>query len=131
MSIAPPKKILIVDDEPDIRNVVQITLDISGDLDSELCSSGASAIEFIRKTPPDLVLLDVMMPGMDGPETLKRLKNDSKTASIPVIFMTAKVQPAEVEAYYKMGVIGVISKPFNPRGLVSSVLEFWKKFHAE
>lgn len=131
MSIEPPNKILIVDDEPDIRNVVQMTLEISGGLDSDVCGSGASAIAFISKTPPDLILLDVMMPGMDGPETLKRLKSNAKTASIPVIFMTAKVQPAEVEAYYAMGVIGVISKPFNPRGLVASVIDFWNDFHAK
>ena len=130
MSIEPPENILIVDDESDIRDVVQITLKIAGDIDSEVCNSGASAIEFISNTPPSLVLLDVMMPGMDGPETLKRLKNEPKTAGVPVIFMTAKVQPNEVEEYYRMGVIGVISKPFNPRGLVSSVMEFWNNFHA-
>lgn len=131
MPIEPPKRILIVDDEEDIRNVVQITLEIAGELDSDICSSGASAIEFISKTPPDLILLDVMMPSMDGPETLKRLQENPKTSGIPVIFMTAKVQPDEVDAYYKMGVIGVISKPFNPRGLVNSVLKFWNQFHAE
>jgi len=131
MSTPPLNKILIVDDEPDIRNVVQITLDISGDLDSDLCDSGAATIEYLTSHLPDLILLDVMMPGMDGPETLKQLKSNPKTANIPVIFMTAKVQPAEVEAYYGMGVVGVISKPFNPRGLVASVLEFWEKAHDE
>ena len=130
MPIEPPENILIVDDESDIREVVKITLDILGGLKTEQCSSGALAIEFIAKTPPDLVLLDVMMPGMDGPETLKQLKNNPKTASIPVIFMTAKVQPAEVEEYYQMGVIGVVSKPFNPRGLMGSVMGFWNKYHA-
>ncbi|NOQ14230.1 MAG: response regulator [Methyloprofundus sp.] len=131
MPIELPKQILIVDDEADIRSVVQITLEISGGLEAETCSSGAAAIEFIAKTPPDLVLLDVMMPGMDGPETLKRLKAEPATASIPVIFMTAKVQPAEVEEYYRMGVAGVVSKPFNPRELVNSVMGFWTKIHAE
>jgi len=129
MTIEAPKKLLIIDDEQDIRQVVQITLEITADIESELCSSGAMALEYLQHASVDLILLDVMMPGMDGPETLKQIKNNPKTADIPVIFMTAKVQAHEVDAYYQLGVIGVISKPFNPRSLVGSVMDFWNKYH--
>ncbi len=111
---------LYAEDEPDIREVVQFALE---DQDFELVSC-ASGRELLRQAPnlqPDLILLDVMMPDLDGTATLRQLRTLPHLANTPVIFMTAKVQPAEIERYRAMGACGVIIKPFNAMTLADEI----------
>jgi CheY-like chemotaxis protein len=114
-------RVLHVDDEPDIREVVEISLGLDPDFTVRSCSSGGDAIAAAADWAPDLILLDVMMPGMDGPTTLARLRESSKTNEIPVVFMTARAQPRELEYFRALGAEGVISKPFDPLTLAASV----------
>lgn len=114
-------KILYVEDEPDIQTIAQIALSDIGGFTLESCSSGAEAIQKAETFQPDLILLDVMMPTMDGPETLTQLRKLENTATTPVIFMTAKVQPQEIEHYKNIGAIDVISKPFDPITLAEKI----------
>jgi CheY-like chemotaxis protein len=112
-------RILHVDDEPDIRDVVDISLHLNPDFEVRACASGAEAITAAAAWKPFLILLDVMMPGMDGPTTLKQLRNNPQTTAIPVIFMTARAQTQEVARFIALGAQGVISKPFDPMTLAS------------
>jgi CheY-like chemotaxis protein len=111
------RKVLLVDDEPDIRRIGQFSLTVIGKLQVVTASNGTEALEVAAREKPDAVLLDVMMPGMDGPTTLQKLRDSDLTRHIPVVFMTAKVQRAEVEKYLLLGALGVIRKPFDPMGL--------------
>jgi len=117
-------KILFVDDESDIRTIAQMALK-HAQYDVDLCDSGKAALERAKTFKPDLILLDVMMPDLDGLETLKKLQKDAELRSIPVIFISAKVQKREVDEYLKLGAIGVISKPFDPLTLGKSVDAIW------
>jgi CheY-like chemotaxis protein len=114
-------RILHVDDEPDIREVVDLSLALNPEFQVRACSSGAEAIETAAQWSPGLILLDVMMPGMDGPTTLTHLRENPETSNIPVLFMTARAQTREVEQFISLGAQGVISKPFNPMTLASEV----------
>lgn len=114
-------KILYVEDEYDIQTIAKIALGDIGGFTLETCSSGAEAIEKAKSFTPDLILLDVMMPNMDGPQTLQELRKIPNTASTPVIFMTAKVQAKEVEYYKSLGAVDVISKPFDPMTLAETI----------
>lgn len=114
-------KILYVEDEPDIQTIAQIALSDIGGFTLESCSSGAEAIKKAETFKPDLILLDVMMPAMNGPETLTQLRKIENTAATPVIFMTAKVQPQEIEYYKSIGAVDVISKPFDPITLADKI----------
>ena len=116
MSIQKLRSALYVDDDPDICAVVRATLRMSGDLNVRLASSGEQAIALATEQRPDLILMDVMMPVLDGPSTFKRMQERRATAEIPVIFLTAKVLPFEVAQFLKLGAIGVIGKPFDPCG---------------
>lgn len=116
-----PKKILLAEDEPDIRTVAELALESVGGFTVRLCEDGPRALEALPGFAPDLVMLDVMMPGMDGPATLAELRKLPQGKSVPVIFMTAKVQQAEIEGYKKLGAIGVIAKPFDPMTLADTV----------
>ncbi|GAC1347405.1 MAG: response regulator [Myxococcales bacterium] len=111
------RKVLLVDDEPDIRRIGQFSLTAVGKLLVVTAANGAEALEAAARESPDVILLDVMMPGMDGPTALQRLREAEATRHIPVIFMTARVQQAEVERYLQLGALGVIHKPFDPMGL--------------
>ena len=115
------EKILYVEDEPDIQMIAEIALRDVGGFTLEACSSGKEAIEKAEGFKPDLILLDVMMPEMNGPDTLLELRKLNVTAATPVIFMTAKVQPQEVEYYKDIGAIDVISKPFDPVNLANQI----------
>jgi CheY-like chemotaxis protein len=110
-------KVLLVDDDDDIRSIGELALVEVGGMPTVLASSGAMALEVAAREQPDVVLLDVMMPGMDGPTTLRRLREQPSTAAIPVVFVTAKVQHHEVQRYLDLGAIGVIAKPFDPMKL--------------
>jgi CheY-like chemotaxis protein len=117
------RKVLLVDDEPDIRRIGQFSLTMVGKLQVVTASTGAEALEVAAREKPDAILLDVMMPGMDGPTTLQKLRDSDLTREIPVVFMTAKVQRAEVEKYLLAGAVGVISKPFDPMGLPQTLCD--------
>jgi CheY-like chemotaxis protein len=110
-------RILHVDDEPDIREIVEMSLGLNADFEVRACASGADAVATAAEWSPFLILLDVMMPGMDGPTTMTHLRKDSRTADIPVLFMTARAQAREVEQLISLGAQGVISKPFDPMTL--------------
>lgn len=120
--------ILYVEDDLDIQAVAQIALEVVGGLSLKTCSSGVEALAAANSGfMPDLLLLDVMMPNMDGPTTLAELRKLPATASTPVIFMTAKVQSAELDFYTSLGAIGVIAKPFDPMELSAQVTALWNK----
>jgi two-component system OmpR family response regulator len=125
------RRILMVEDEPDIQMVARVALEVVGGLDVEICASGAEALERIPEIRPDLVLMDVMMPGLDGPSTLRKLRGSPDTAAYPVIFMTAKVQPHEVSKYKEIGALGVIPKPFDPMRLALLVKSIWEEAHVD
>ena len=114
-------RVLHVDDESDIREVVQIALGLDPDFLTFSCGSGEQALQAASVWSPDIVLIDVMMPGMDGPTTLRRLRQDAKTANIPVVFMTARAQSRELDIFRTLGALGVIQKPFDPMTLASAV----------
>lgn len=107
------QKVMLVDDDTNIRIIAEITLADIGNWQVVLADSGTSAIETAKRERPDLILLDVMMPGMDGPTTLEKLQ-ECLDPMPPVIFLTAKVQSTEVEHYQSLGAAGVIRKPFDP-----------------
>ena len=114
-------RILHVDDEPDIREIVDMSLGLNPEFEVREVGSGAEAIKAAAEWSPDLILLDVMMPKMDGPATLARLRDDPKTSAIPVLFMTARSQTPEVERLKSLGAKGVILKPFDPMRLADDV----------
>jgi two-component system, OmpR family, response regulator len=125
MSQTELQTVLYVDDEPDIRQIVQLALSLTKGLMVHIGGSGEQALALSRELRPDLLLLDVMMPGLDGPGTLRRMREDPEIAHIPVIFMTAKAMPREVAIFRKMGAAGVIGKPFDPMQLSKQVLALW------
>lgn len=125
MPARPLTHIFYVDDEPDIREIVEMALGLTPGLTVRTCPSGAQALQELPLLRPDLVLLDVMMPGLDGPATLAQMRADAALRDLPVIFMTAKALPQEVERFLKLGAIGVISKPFDPMQLAQRVRELW------
>lgn len=119
------RKILYVEDETDIQAVARLSLEAFGGFDVRICSSGKEALGLAPDYRPDLIILDVMMPGMDGPTTFQALRQTEATAKTPIIFMTAKVQAHEVQAYKDLGALGVISKPFDPMTLSTEVKAMW------
>lgn len=120
------QKVLYVEDDVDIREIATIALQDIGGLTVEVCESGAQALNVIDDFVPQLVLLDVMMPDMTGPETLVALRQQgSVTDATVVAFMTAKVHPEELERYYELGVTNIISKPFDPMTLADDVRAIW------
>lgn len=121
------KKILYVEDEDDISEIAKISLEDIGGFQVKYCASGKEALTVAEAFQPDLILLDVMMPGLDGPSTLKELRKISSLEHTPTIFMTAKIQPSEVEHYKSIGAIDVISKPFDPMTLASAIKSSWEK----
>lgn len=119
-------KIMYVDDEADIRTIVQFALEDEEGLDLRICASGQEALDTVDSYRPDLVLLDVMMPGMDGPTTLQRLHEQSDWARLPIAFVTAKVQLQEVTHFKAIGAVDVIAKPFDPMSLADQVRAIWE-----
>jgi two-component system, OmpR family, response regulator len=121
------QRVLYVEDEPDIQAVAKIALEMLGGFTVKICSSGQDALNEAVAFAPDMILLDVMMPGMDGPSTLQALRQLPELAQVPVAFMTAKVQPAEVAHYKALGALNVIAKPFDPMTLAQQVRSIWEQ----
>ena len=119
------QRILFVEDDPDIQVVATMALEALGGFHVLACGSGAEALSRFGEFAPDLVLLDVMMPGMDGPATLAALRRLPGAEATPVVFMTARVQAHEVALYREMGAAEVIAKPFDPMTLSANVREIW------
>jgi two-component system OmpR family response regulator len=122
-------RILHVDDEPDIREVVEVSLGLDPGLATRSCGSGEEALVAAIDWQPDIILCDVMMPVMDGPATLMRLRENALTANIPVIFMTARAQTRELDRFRSLGALGVIPKPFDPMTLAASVRSYLQPPH--
>ncbi|WP_020178432.1 response regulator [Methylopila sp. M107] len=114
-------RVLYVDDEPDIRDIAEIALSLDARMTVETAASGEEAIVKAVAFRPDIILLDVMMPVMDGPAALAKLKERGDTKSISVVFITARTQSAELERYRALGAAAVISKPFDPMQLAAQV----------
>jgi CheY-like chemotaxis protein len=125
----PTKRILIVDDEESIQTVVQFGIQMVADWDVLIASSGPQGIKTACDESPDAILLDVMMPDMDGIATFKALQSDPQTSQIPVIFLTAKAQTSERRQFNDLGVSGVITKPFNSLDLPDQIVKMldWEK----
>jgi two-component system OmpR family response regulator len=122
------RRILFVEDDPDIQKVAKLALEAIGGFSVLTCDSGARALATLAEVPgfaPDLILLDVMMPGMDGPATLKALRQVPGAEAIPAVFMTARVQPTEIAGYRALGAVDVIAKPFDPMRLAETVRGIW------
>ena len=117
------KRVLIIDDEDDIREVAQVSLELVGGWEVVTARSGREGIQRAQTEHPDAILLDVMMPGLDGPTTFERLQADPLTHDIPVLLLTAKVQTADRARFESLGVQGVLSKPFDPMRLAAEVAE--------
>ncbi len=121
------QRILLVEDDPDIQLVARLSLVDIGGFVVEICGSGQEALAKVGEFSPQLILLDVMMPGMDGISTLQELRFIPDLAHTPVVFMTAKAQPNEVAEYRRIGAVDVIAKPFDPLGLSAEVEAIWRR----
>ena len=127
MTQRPLRRILVVDDDRDVLRVVCTVLDSVGGFEAEACGMSREAVEVTRRFEPDLILLDVMMPEMDGPAVLKALRAEPSTETIPVVFMTAKVMANEANRYASLGVAGIIAKPFGARPLIDQIHAIWQE----
>lgn len=123
------ERVLYIEDEEDIRIVAQIALEQIGGLTTRTCASGPEGLKAAAEFSPQLILLDVMMPGMDGPSVLGKLRQRDEFNHIPVVFITAKVQPDEVHRFKEMGADAVITKPFEPVKLAAQLQEIWRGCH--
>lgn len=125
MPMPPLQRILLVDDEADIRQIARLALEALGGFEIRECASGLAAPQAIRDFKPQLILMDVMMPGQDGLQTLKAMRAAPDLPQVPVVFMTAKVQPQEVRSFRTLGALDVIAKPFDPMTLAQTVRRIW------
>ena len=114
-------RVLYVDDDPDIREIALMALSLDPGLDARGAADGMSALDVIGQWMPDLVMLDVMMPGLDGPSTLLKLRENPATANLPVVFITARAQKQEIQNFATLDARGVIAKPFDPMTLAQQV----------
>jgi CheY-like chemotaxis protein len=116
------RRLLLVDDEGAIREIARVSLERVGDWSVVAVASGREALELVESGESfDVVVLDVMMPELDGPTTMRRLREGSLPSSVPVVFLTAKLQPADRERLHELGAAGVIAKPFDPMSLSSEL----------
>ncbi len=120
-------RILHVDDENDIRQVARLALETVGGFTVEGCASGREALEKGPQFGPQLILLDVMMPGLDGPATFEAMKEIDGLREVPVVFVTAKVMPSELQRFLDIGAAGVIAKPFDPMAISGQLREIWQQ----
>jgi len=124
------KHVMHVDDDDDIRLIVRMSLELSGDLEITQCASGQEALDAIAQAKPELILLDVMMPNMDGEETLSRIREIDGFSATPVVFMTAKTETSAKVALMSAGAVSVIIKPFDPLELSNLVQSIWNTTQA-
>ena len=127
MPTTPLTTIMYVEDEPDIRDIAKLVLENVGGFQVVTAESGQVALDLIEGAQPDLILLDAMMPGMDGKETFKAIRGLPDYEETPIAFLTAKLMEKDVENFMELGAIGVIAKPFDPMSLSEQVLELWAK----
>lgn len=120
------ERVMCVEDDPDIRLILDFSLGRMGGFGLCLCESGARALEQVAAFRPQLVLLDVMMPEMSGPETLAKLREMPQMQGVPIVFLTAKAMQGEVEALLEYGATGIIVKPFDPVALPQNVRIYWE-----
>ncbi len=123
-------KIMCIDDEPDILDIVKVSLESGGGYEVATCSSGKEALDRAGDIKPDLILLDILIPAMDGVTIFGKLRGYASLKAVPIVFITAMVQPKEVSTYLELGAAGVIMKPFDPMKLAGEVESLWKTFHA-
>ncbi len=119
------QRLTYVEDEPDIRSITEFALRELGGFELDVCANGPEAIARTPDFNPDLIILDVMMPGMDGIETYRRLRAIPELATTPIVFMTAKAMKHETDRYLALGAVDVIAKPFDPIALPDRVREIW------
>jgi CheY-like chemotaxis protein len=117
------KHILLIDDEDDIREVTAMSLEAVAGWRVTCASSGREGIELAKQSTPDAILLDVMMPEQDGPDTLRLLREDDATAKLPIVFLTAKAHATERQRFLEIGATGTLSKPFDPLVLARQISE--------
>jgi CheY-like chemotaxis protein len=120
-------RILYVEDDADIRKIVSLSLESIGDYTVAACGSCADALQVVEEFDPDLLLLDVMMPDVDGPGTLRELRKCDHATNAPAVFITAKVQAGDLANYRRLGVVDVIVKPFDPMVLSARIAEIWQQ----
>lgn len=120
------RRVMCVEDDPDIRTILEFSLGDVGGLEVCCCDSGRTALARAASFRPDLVLLDVMMPGMSGPQTLAALRALPEMQGVPVVFLTAKALPDELEQLLQHGATGLIVKPFDPMTLAADIRPYWE-----
>ncbi len=123
-------KILYVDDDHDILKIARLSLEKKGGFTVRTCDSGKKALEEVTAFQPDLIILDVVMPDMDGSRTMAELQKIPGVADIPVFFMTSRLHPDELDFYEKLGISGVLAKPFHPLEISNRVRGLWEKIPA-
>jgi CheY-like chemotaxis protein len=123
----PLTKVCYVEDDEDIQRIVRLSLERVGKMTVQVVGDPTTAIEAMKAFGPDLVLLDWMMPGMDGPTLFRAMKQRPETSALPVVFITAKASHAELEELSALGAAGAISKPFNPKDLPDQLRAIWEK----
>ena len=121
------RKLAYVEDEADIRTIAQMALQMMGGYEVALYASGEEALQQLPQDIPQLLLMDVMMPGQNGPGVLEAMRQIPALQHVPVIFMTAKAQQGEIDYYKSLGAIGVITKPFDPMQLAHEVAGLWQQ----
>ena len=127
MPSRPLIKVCYVEDDEDIQRIVRLSLERLGKMTVETVSDPLEAIDRITAFAPDLVMLDWMMPGMDGPTLFRRMKERPDVAKLPVVFITAKASQTELDELVHLGAAGTISKPFQPKDLPGQLRAIWAK----
>lgn len=120
------RRVMCVEDDPDIRMILDFSLQRVGGYELCLCASGQEALDRFEAFAPQLVLLDVMMPGLTGPQTLEQLRQRAAMRGVPAVFLTAKAMPDELEALTTHGATGIIVKPFDPVTLPQDIRIYWE-----
>lgn len=127
MPATPLQKICYVEDDEDIQRIVRMSLERVGKMTVDIVGDPTLAIEAMASFKPDLVMLDWMMPKMDGPTLFREMKQHAQTRNLPVVFITAKASSRDLESLMAMGAVGTISKPFSPKDLPEQLREIWAK----